>query len=88
VTLAIKSALSSKTSALPPDFDAIAVGVIHQENVGFVVFREISSGDELLIAAIVRKSQRIFIQYPQESRLTAPVLYIGLTIGACGCEIK
>src|SRR5262245_22811186 len=70
------------------DFQALAVGVIHQENRGFVVSAQVSDADVLQVSAKIRESERSGAQHSQESWLAAAVLNIRLTVFADGRHVK
>src|SRR5215467_14430842 len=70
------------------DFQALAVGVIHQEERGFVVLAQVPDADVLQVSAKIRKAERRRVQYFQESRLSAAVLNVGLTVFADGRHVK
>src|SRR5689334_22419883 len=70
------------------DFQALAVGVIHQEERGFVVPAQVADTDVLQVSAKIRKAERSRVQYFQESWLSAAVLNVGLTVFTDGRQVK
>src|SRR5262249_57568798 len=70
------------------DFQALAVGVIHQEERGFVVLAQVPDADVLQVSAKIRKAERSRIQYFQESWLAAAVLNVALTVSPACRHVK
>jgi hypothetical protein len=82
----MRSASPSTTRASPPDFDALLVLIIDQEQLRLGIFRKIAGGDVLPIAGEIDKPDGRFVQHHEESGRAAAMLNIGLPLGICRGE--
>jgi hypothetical protein len=64
------------------------VDIIHHEDIGLRILREVSFGDVLPVAAVIRERQRVLVQNLDEALWPAAMLDIGLPIGGCRREIE
>ena len=70
---------------IAPNLDAALVSIIDQKEVCFGVIREITLRDVLPVPGIIDKANGPFVEYPKETRRSAPMLNIGLSFGIdCG----
>ena len=64
------------------------VGIVHQDQRGAVVCREIAGADILAIAAEVRNRQRLVIENADEAGRASAVLHVGPTALRDGRHIE
>ena len=55
----------------PPELDALAIGVVDQEQMGFRILGEVALSDELPIAAKVGEGDGLLVEHAQEARIAA-----------------
>ena len=65
---------------LAPDLHAAAVRIIHHENMGFRILRQIALGDVLPVTAVIGKRDGVLVDDFDKALRPAAVLDIGLTV--------
>ncbi len=71
-----------------PDLDALAVGVVHEEEKRLRVFGEVAEGDVLSVAAEVSEAEGFLVEDFEEAGGAAAVLDVGLASCIGGSEVE